>query len=198
MNQNMRPLGLERWYFQRVEVTSKSFHSGIDGTRTIEKFNCIVAFPSTEPHKETIKNYATWYHQIDMQSKDYHVFRLLSDVHWCAEALAIFYFREKNKPYLEADTDPYKYVLGPPQTDPVYESDDMAIWVEADETERVETERSVAIHLRDVIRSGGKISVETANMLIREKFGPKFRLDNEVLYAFSKIGGKYTKKYLRL
>ena len=198
MSQNKRPSGMEHWYFQRVEVTSKSFHSGINGTRAIEKFNCIVAFPSTEPHKETIKNYAAWYHQIDTESKDYQVFRLLSDVSWCAEALAIFYFREKHKPYLEADADPYKVVLGPPPTDPVYKSEEVAIWVEADETVQVETERSVAIYLRDLIRSGGKISVETASMLIREKFGSKYRLDNEVLYAFSKIGGKYTKRYLRL
>ncbi|GFO61970.1 hypothetical protein GMST_42950 [Geomonas silvestris] len=199
MVENMRPLGMEQWYFRHVEVTSKSFHSGIDGTRKIEKFNCIVAFPSTKHHTETIRNYLNWYHSINTDTNDYHVLSLLSDTSWCAEALAVFYFREQeNKPYLEAATDPYKVVLGPMPNSPKLANEIMAIWVNAEETVRLQTERSVAIYLRDTIRQGNKISVETASRLINEHFGSQYRLDSNVLHEFSRLGGKYTKKYLRL
>jgi len=189
---------MDHWHYQHVEVTSKSYPSRSDGTRRVEKFNCIVAFLSTKPHQETIKNYLSWYHGINTDSKSIDTFRFLTDSFSCAEALAIFYFREKYKPFLEAEIDPNKYVFEPPSKEPDFKNEHMAIWVNPEETECIDTEHSVAILLRDVIRSSGKISVETARRLIYDKFGTKYRLDSEVLAAFSNIGGKYTKKYLRL
>ena len=198
MASDNRSIEMENWYFLYVEVTSKNFPSGIDGSRTIEKFNCIVAFPSAEPHRETIKNYLNCHFEINTEGNDIQALSLLSDISWCANALAIFYFREKYKPYLEANFDALKFIYDQPSTCPDYKNENMAIWVNADEPLKVDSEKSVAIYLRDVIRSGGKISVESAKRLIKEKFGSKYRLDEDVLYEFSKVGGKYTKKYLRL
>ena len=189
----------KQWLAFEVIVTSSSIPSRMSGDRTIETFDCVVSFPSTEPHRETIDNYLKYYLEVNTDSKDPHIYSLFSDPYFCAEAVALYYFREeKYKPYLKAKCEHGKIVINIPTEPPLKKTGDMAIWVNESKSETEKTEYSIAIYLRDFIKDNGKISVEHANSIIWHNFGELNHLDNNVLHAFSKIGGKYTKKYLRL
>ena len=189
---------LNEWVSYRVNVTSKGITSSLDGERKVEHFMCIVSFPSTDQHRETIDNYLKWYLEIDTDTDDMHINSLFFDSTWCARAIAVFYFREKNKPHLEADCEPGNIIVKLPTTEPDKRTENMAIWVNTVESSVEETEFKVAIYLRDIIRGSGKISVESARELIRSEFGELQGLDSDVMHAFAKLGGKSTKKYLRL
>lgn len=99
---------------------------------------------------------------------------------------------------MEADCEPGNIIVKLPTTEPDKRTENMAIWVNTVESSVEETEFKVAIYLRDIIRSSGKISVESARKLIRSEFGELQGLDSDVMHAFAKLGGKSTKKYLRL
>jgi hypothetical protein len=136
---------------------------------------------------------------VDTKNKDPHIFSLFSDPHFCAEAIAIYYFREEeHKPYLKARCEHEKIVTSLPTFPPHKRTENMAIWVNGSNSETEKTEYSIAIYLCDFIRNSGKISLEHANSIIHHNFGEIKSLDSKVLSAFAKIGGKYTKKYLRL
>ncbi|MFN3481198.1 MAG: hypothetical protein ACK415_12555, partial [Thermodesulfovibrionales bacterium] len=76
-------------------------------------------------------------------------------------------------------------------------TDKYAIWCELIDHGFENTEYSIAALLRDTIRQYGKISCDEAREIIKSKFG-NASLTAAVLEAFAEMGGKFTKKYLRL
>lgn len=189
---------INKWQRFRVHVvaTREPHHAYTE--REVETYDVVVCFNSAKDHEEVTKEYLRYYLRVNPDSYDSKLRGLSTDSNICAEALATYFLRDICRKHIEAECKLDIYVKNLPERVPDAMTDTYAIWYELIDRKFENTEYSIAALLRDTIRQHGKISCDEAREIIRSKFGNNASLSNAVLEAFAEMGGKFTKKYLRL
>jgi|GEM_PF-3366497 len=188
---------INKW--QRFHVhaiaTNEPHHASPE--REVETYNVIVCFNSVKDHEDTTKEYLKYYLRVAPDSYASRLRGLSADNRICAEALAAYFLRERCHKNIDAECELEIYVKNLPDRVPDVVTDKYAIWYDLIDRRFEHTEYSIAEFLWDTIGQRGKISCYEAREIIKSKFGNNSSLTDAVLDAFSEMGGKFTKKYLR-
>lgn len=166
--------------------------------REVENYDVIVCFNSAKDNEDVTTEYLRCYLGVDPDSYDSKLRGLTTDRNICAEALTTYFLRDITRKCIDVKCMYDNYVKDLPVRQPDIMTDKYAIWYELIDRKFENSEYSIAALLRDTIRQHGKISCDEAREIIRSKFGNNASLTTAVLEAFAEMGGKFTKKYLRL
>ena len=189
---------IKKWQRFRVHAIATSEPNRASTEREVENYDVVVCFNSAKDHESVTKEYLKYYLRVDPDSHDSKLRGLSTKDNICAEALATYFLRDITRKCIDAECMYDSYVKDLPLKEPTVMTDTYAIWYDLIDRRFEHTEYSIAELLLDTIRQYGKISCNEAREIIKSKFGENASLTNDVLDAFSEMGGKFTKKYLRL
>jgi hypothetical protein len=159
---------------------------------TRSDYEIVVAFEKTEDNQKVLHDYVRWYLEVDLEKEPSMRHQVFTPKN-CACALVTYYFRDQHLRFHEKSV---VWEPKPPEMEPTVSGVDYRLWV----VKRIDSEVFTAANAGwDLFeRCGhGKISVEDARELVRQKYLAHNFPWHEVLAAFSKQGGRYTDKYLR-
>jgi hypothetical protein len=142
-----------------------------------------------------IKDYLKWYHDCDVDKMGPEQWQVVDNYN-CANAIVAFAFRDSMSRF-ECVSHDYISERSLPDTPPTKSEDGYLVWIVETETKKINTPKSAAYKLYQICQST-KISVEDARMIVRQEFPEDHFSWHDVLSAFSKMGGRYTSKYLRI
>lgn len=188
---------INKWQRFNVHVVATREPNRASTEREVETYDVVVCFDSAKDHEEVTKEYLKYYLRIEPDSYDSKLRSLSTNTNICAEALATYFLRDITRKCIDAKCMYDSYVKDLPSREPDITTDKYAIWHDLIDRRSEQTEYSIAELLWDTIGQHGKISCGEARELIRSKFSNNASLTNGVLDAFSEMGGKFTKKYLR-
>ena len=189
---------ITKWQRFRIHAIATKEPHRASTEREGENYDVIICFNSAKDNEEVTKEYLRYYLRVNPDLYDAEWRGLSTDKNICAEALATYFLRDITRKCIKAKCMYDSYVKDLPAREPDIMTGKYAIWYDLIERKFEITEYSIAAVLRDAIRQYGKISCDEAREVIRSKFGNNALLTTAVLEAFAEMGGKFTKKYLRL
>jgi len=181
------------WTHAIVKGSTETY-PGIRGGSTKTDYTCYVCYSSIKGNEKLIKEYFLYYCGFDFDKLEL-IGRPPLDDYNCLRAIITYYFSDRA---LKFKYDSHEYCLHDqfPDRKPEKESDEYKVWVDVLKTEEITTPKSAAYMLYRVVENG-KISVENARNLVRDKYPEHLHAWGEIISEFGRHGGAYTKKYLR-
>ena len=156
----------------------------------------ITAFPSWEANRKMIEKFLGWYTDADVLANKDQAFDLVNDFN-CARAIVASHLRERGIRLLDDYATPVS-AKAMPNEQPITATDTYRLWVTKEEVRDIYTESNAAWELYLYCKTYGKIAVPDAKSQVNPKSGSYFLNWKTVLLKFSKHGGRYTDKYLRV
>ena len=167
---------------------------GIWGDSQQKEYTCYVSFSSIRDIQNLTKDYFLYYHGFNYDELQVYKRPPMDDYNTVC-AILTYYFRDQSLKFKYKEhsfSHPKKF----PERKPDKEENNYRVWIDTESDKKITTSKSAAWMLYNVV-SNGKLSVDDAKFLIKEKFPEQLYKWKEILYEFSKLGGAYTDKYLR-
>lgn len=180
-------------YCQRITGYTDS-QPGYDGKKTRRNFECFVTYDEVDDNEAVITSFLKYYCSHD-PAEDPGFSRQFFNDYNCAKALVTYYFRDSFQLF-EMQHHEFVSEAALPSREPDKCDKNHKIWVTETVSKEMETPKSAARHLFDLC-SDQKLPVDMAQRIVRDTFPSCHFAWQSVLFEFSKLGGAYTKKYIR-
>ena|GEM_PF-3628296 len=181
------------WTYAIVKGSTETC-PGIWGDSTKTYYTCYVCYSSIRGNEKLIKEYFLYYCGFDFDKLE-SITRPPLDDYNCLCAIITYYLRDHG---LKFKYDSHQYCLHSefPNRKPDKKSDEYKVWVDVLKTEEISTPKSAAYMLYVAVLNG-RIPIEDAKNLVRDKYPEHFHAWGNILSEFARYGGAHTKKYLR-
>lgn len=179
-----------------MKVTGYSVdRPGLWGDSHRHEYECFVRFNSYRDHLPMIKDYLKWYCDCDVEGMGSGQWQVLDNYN-CAIAMITFALRDQMRRFDYTSHD-YVSERSLPDAPPTKSEDGYSVWIIETDSKEINTPKSAAWKLYRICQTT-KISVSDAMAIVRDEFPNELFYWHDVLSEFSKMGGRYTSKYLRI
>jgi len=181
------------WTYVIVEGSTEK-DPGLFGKSTHKDYLCYLSYSSIQDNLPLLKNYFRNYCSIDYDRLEWNRRPPIDDYN-CVRAIMTYYFREQSL-HFKCKTYGYSRLEDFPLRGPDKETEHYKVWVDTVGNKEITTPKSAAWMLYETV-GYGKISIDDARQLVRERFPEHFYSWDQIMQEFIGYGGAYTKKYLR-